>query len=155
VIARLQCIKQPAESGWTAIRTTGKHGRLTDRFRFVPLEAEFGGVVQDENWPLFGRHPGLRRREVPGEDEAFIDARVAEEPIRSLGRGPVLARGRERLADPFAQLAKHFAQTRLEPLVRKFTSLQFAFHPDVHVGGLQQAHTSIASRDPRSFHRGI
>ena len=113
--------QQPAESGWTAIRTTGKHGRLTDRFRFVPLEAEFGGVMQDENWPLFGRHPGLRRSKVPGEDEAFIHARVAEEAISGLRRRPILTGGGECFANLLANFAQHFAQPQLQALVGKLT----------------------------------
>ena len=49
-------------------------------------------------------------REMPGQDDALVDAGVAEEAVGRLGGGPVLARGRQGAADPPPQVAEELAQ---------------------------------------------
>src|SRR5437868_13385367 len=72
---------------------------------------------------------------MPGEDEAFIHARVIEEPIGRFGGRPVLACCRQRRPDLLTQLAEQLAKPRLQSLVRKLTPLNLSFDPAFHGHG--------------------
>src|SRR6516165_415051 len=49
------------------------------------------------------------------EGVTLVDPEVAEEAVGGLGGGPVLARGRQRPADPSAQVAEDLAEARPQP----------------------------------------
>ena len=112
----------------------------------VPLEAELGRVVEHQDRARGGGEAGGRGREVPGQDDALIDPGVAEEPVRGLGRGPILARGRDRAADPPAQVAEQLPEPGLQPLVRephpsnsRSTQTSMSVPPTTHTPGPQAA----------------
>jgi putative transposase len=65
---------------------------------------ELGRVLQDQDRPLARRNARRGRREVSGEHTVFGDARVVEEAIRRLGRGPVAASHRHGLTRRCRQL---------------------------------------------------
>ena len=106
------------------------HRELADRLGAIPLEAELGRVVQDQDRARGRGEPRPGGREVPGQDEALIDPPVAEEAVGRLGGGPILARHRHRVADPSAQVAEELRQARLQPLVGELAPVQLASPPN-------------------------
>jgi hypothetical protein len=106
-----------------------------DRLGTLPLKAELARVVQDEDRAGGRGEPRPGGREVPGQDDALVDAPVAEEAVGGLGGGPVLAGHRHRRADPASQVAEDLAQARLEAAVGRFALIQLAVDPDVHGDG--------------------
>jgi hypothetical protein len=76
--------------------------------------------------------------EMSGQDESLIDTTVAEESVRGLGSGPILAGHGDGGANPLAQIAEELSQASFQSLVGKPALLLLASHPVVHVGGLEK-----------------
>ena len=103
-----------------------------DRVGPIAPEAELGGVVQDQDRAGGRGEPRPGGGEVPGEDDALIDAPVAEEAVGGLGGGPVLAGHRYRRADPASQIGQDLAQAGPQPAIGEFGLIQLAVDPGVH-----------------------
>src|SRR5262249_35459751 len=78
----------------------------TDRLGLFALEGELGRVVEHQDRALGFGKTSLGRGKVTCQDDLLIDSGIAKESISGLCRRPVLARGRNGIADPPSQLAK-------------------------------------------------
>ena len=76
-----------------------------------------------------GDEPVTRRPEVAGQDRGLADPIIGEEPIRRLGRRPVLAGHRHALADRTAHPLEQHAKPLAKPLVGECASGKFGIQP--------------------------
>ena len=74
-------------------------GQVADAVGGVAGEAELGRGVPYQDSTGYGGEAGGGSRDVPGEDDAIVEAGVVEEPVRRLRRGPILTGQRQRSAD--------------------------------------------------------
>lgn len=96
-----------------------------------PLVGELGRVLENEDRPMAGGIPRVRRRKVAGEDLAFLDLGVGEEPVGCLGARPVLAGERDRAAHPVAQAGQKIAKASAQPSVFEGCLVHLAVRPVV------------------------
>ena len=105
-----------------------------DRFRLVALVRELSGVLENEQRAGSGLCPIARGLEVPCKNGLLVDVVVGQEPIGSLGVGPVLARERDRAADAAAKLMKQAAQSLAQSCVAELAASDLTGYPQRIVG---------------------
>jgi hypothetical protein len=87
------------------------HALEADQFRLVPLVRELRGVLKDEQGAAARLGLITRGLEVPSKNGMLVDIVVGQEPLGSLGAGPVLACERDRASDVAAEFLKQAAQS--------------------------------------------
>jgi hypothetical protein len=114
------------------MRTAVENCSVANEFWLISLETELGRVMQNKDRAFSRCHPRLCRCEMSSQDNAFIDARIIEEPISRFGGCPVLTGFWQCRADLLAKLTKQLIEPLFQACVRKLTPLDLIFDPAFH-----------------------
>lgn len=105
------------------------HPLEADQFRLVPLVRELGGVLKNEQRPGVRLGSVARGLKVPRKNGMLVNIGIRQEPVSSLGIGPVLACEWDRASDVAAKFLKHAAQSLAQPRVAELAAGNFAGYP--------------------------
>ena len=95
----------------------------------MPVEGEFGGVVEHQDQRATAADSVLGRLKMPAQNLFLADARVGEESVRRFGIRPVLTRPRDAAPDVTGKLSQKLSQPRGVAFIAKTALRQFALHP--------------------------